>query len=119
MGELATLSEDRERYLRDGFVLTTKEMTQKLDDLVSKIEAEKVSFHGWATPGDTVHLAALDLARTACRRAERRVCVMQEAGDLQNQEILVYLNRLSDALWLMARWVETISAPGLTSAQQD
>ena len=107
MGELATLSEDRDRYLRDGFVLITKEVTRKLDDLVSDIEAEKVSFHGWATPGATVHSAALDLARTACRRAERRVCSMQAAGDLQNEEILVYLNRLSDALWLMARWVET------------
>jgi len=48
MGELATLSEDRERYLRDGFVLISKEETQKLDDLVSKIEGESVSFKGWA-----------------------------------------------------------------------
>ena len=93
-------------YLRDGFVPITKETTQKLDELVLKIESESVSFKGWATPGATMHAAALDLARTACRRAERRVCAMEATGDLQNDEILVYLNRLSDALWLLARWVE-------------
>ena len=50
--------------------------------------------------------AALDFARTVCRRAERGVCALQEASDLKNPEILVYLNRLSDTLWLLARWVE-------------
>ena len=57
-------------------------------------------------PGDTLASAALDLARTACRRAERRICALHEVHELQNPEILVYLNRLSDALWLLARWVE-------------
>ena len=50
--------------------------------------------------------SALDLARTVCRRAERCVCVLQEAGQLKNPEIIVYLNRLSDLLWLLARWTE-------------
>jgi cob(I)alamin adenosyltransferase len=45
----------------------------------------------------------LDVARTACRRAERRVCTLQEGHQLGNIEIIVFLNRLSDALWLMAR----------------
>ncbi|MCZ7641078.1 MAG: ATP:cob(I)alamin adenosyltransferase [Verrucomicrobia bacterium] len=47
--------------------------------------------------------AALDLARTVCRRAERRICLLQETDQLQNDEILVYLNRLADVLWLLAR----------------
>jgi cob(I)alamin adenosyltransferase len=34
------------------------------------------------------------------------VCALQEAKGLKNPEILIYLNRLSDALWLLARWVE-------------
>ena len=55
--------------------------------------------------------ATLDVARTACRRAERAVCALHEKGGLKNPEILVYLNRLSDALWLMARWVETREQP--------
>jgi cob(I)alamin adenosyltransferase len=53
-----------------------------------------------------VHSAALDVARTVCRRAERRVCELKEAGGLPNEEIIVYLNRLSDLLWLFARWSE-------------
>ena len=82
-------------------------MTAKLDAAVKQIESESVSFKGWATPGATIQSAALDLARTVCRRAERRVCALQEANELHNAEIIVFLNRLSDLLWLSARWVES------------
>ena len=107
MGELATAPEDRDRYVRDGFQLVTPELTAKLDRWVAEIEAQKVSFKGWATPGGTVTSAALDVARTNCRRAERRVFALSEMGQQTNAEIIVYLNRLSDLLWLMARWDET------------
>jgi cob(I)alamin adenosyltransferase len=107
MGEIATLPEDRDRYERDGYQRITPEMTAPLDALIGEIEAQKVSFQGWATPGASVGSAALDLARSVCRRAERRVCVLREAGQVANPEILIFLNRLSDALWLLARWVET------------
>jgi cob(I)alamin adenosyltransferase len=59
-----------------------------------------------------VNSAALDVARTICRRAERSVCALREAQQLQNPEIVVYLNRLSDLLWLFARWVETSVSSG-------
>ncbi len=107
MGELATGVEDLERYVKDGFALVTPELTSKLDQMVRHIEAQSVSGQGWATPGATPSAAALDVARTTCRRAERRVCALQEAGQLKNPEIVVYLNRLSDLLWLLARWLET------------
>ncbi len=107
MGELATSPPDLERYARDGFTLVTKTMTSRLDELVKNLEAQQISFKGWATPGATPLAALLDLARTACRRAERRVCSIREGGEAVNDEIIVYLNRLSDVLWLMARWVET------------
>jgi len=107
MGELATLGEDLLRYVKDGFKLVTPEMTVKLDELVRHIESQSISFKGWATPGATMNAAALDVARTACRRAERRACALQEAKQLENPEIITYLNRLSDALWLLARWIET------------
>ena len=106
MGELATLPEDMPRYLKDGFPVLKPEMTQRLDAIVKEIEAQNVSFKDWATPGATRGSAALDLARTTCRRAERQVTALHDDGQLHNSEILVYLNRLSDALWLMARWVE-------------
>ena len=117
MGELATAVEDLERYVKDGYSLVGLRLVEKLDKLVEEIEAQKVSFKGWATPGETINSAALDVARTSCRRAERQVCALQESGQLQNPEILIYLNRLSDALWLMARWVETQKNGGWTGGQ--
>ena len=111
MGELATAPDDLPRYARDGFILVTPAMTARLDELVEHLEAQKISFKGWATPGATPLAAALDLARTACRRAERRTCAIREAGEPVNAEIVIYLNRLSDVLWLLARWVETRAEP--------
>jgi len=107
MGEVGVLSEDLPRYAKDGFKLVSPELTAKLDALVKEIEAQKISFKGWATPGATHNSAALDLARSICRRAERRVFDLQSAGELKNAEILIFLNRLSDLLWLFARWAET------------
>ena len=107
MGEMGVATEDLPRYVKDGYSLVTPAMTATLDALVREIEAQNISFKGWATPGATPSGAALDLARTVCRRAERRVCGLKEAGELKNAEIIIYLNRLSDLLWLFARWVET------------
>jgi cob(I)alamin adenosyltransferase len=111
MGELATAVEDLPRYVKDGYTLVTSAMTHKLDAVVKEIEAQSITFKGWATPGNTYNAAALDLARTVCRRAERRVVALQDAEQLHNGEIIIYLNRLADLLWLMARWEETHSAP--------
>ncbi len=107
MGELATSQEDLPRYLKDGFQVVSPTMTVKLEAVVRDIEAQNVSFKGWATPGANISAATLDVARTICRRAERRVCALQETGQLHNPEIVIFLNRLSDLLWLMARWTET------------
>jgi cob(I)alamin adenosyltransferase len=107
MGELGVLPEDLQRYVKDGYLPVTPAMTAKLDALVKEIESQNISFKGWATPGATLHSAALDVARTVCRRAERRVCALKESGSPVNPEIVIYLNRLSDLLWLFARRVET------------
>jgi cob(I)alamin adenosyltransferase len=112
MGELCVQPEDLSRYVKDGYLLVTPAMTATLDALVGEIEEQNVSTKGWATPGATPLSAALDLARTICRRAERRVCGLKETGELKNAEIIIYLNRLSDLLWLFARWVETQSGSG-------
>jgi cob(I)alamin adenosyltransferase len=106
MGELATSSEDLARYVQSGHTLVTAALTARLDKLVDEIEAQDVRLDGWATPGASQLSAALDLARTVCRRAERRACALQDAGQLHSAEILPYLNRLSDLLWLLARWTE-------------
>jgi len=106
MGELATAMEDLPRYVKDGHLLVTPVLTATLEEWIKELEAANVPAKGWATPGANTASASLDLARTICRRAERRVCALQEAGQLDNPEIVIYLNRLSDLLWLLARWVE-------------
>jgi cob(I)alamin adenosyltransferase len=107
MGQLATAQQDLKRYASDGFPLVTADMSRRLESVVKEIEAQNITYTGWATPGANQSSAALDVARTVCRRAERRVCALDEAGQSENLEILIYLNRLSDLLWLLARWVET------------
>ena len=109
MGETGVVADDLPRYVKDGYSQVTPEMTAKLDALVREIEAQKTNFKGWVTPGETMDAATLDAARTVCRRAERRVCALKESGELRNAEIMIYLNRLGDLLWLFARWVETKS----------
>ena len=50
--------------------------------------------------------ALLHLARTVCRRAERRVVELVDSAEYVNPETIRYLNRLSDVLWLFARYAE-------------
>jgi cob(I)alamin adenosyltransferase len=103
MGELAVAPEDLARYRSAGkYPLLDDAALAQLDDLVTRIEGGKITFDGWATPGANVSAAALDVARTVCRRAERRV--VELGGD--DALVIRYLNRLSDVLWLMARQAE-------------
>lgn len=108
MGEVATRPEDRQRYARDGFAATTPAMTAKLERWIAEVEGQVEMPKDWVMPGATIHSAALDLARTACRRAERRLCELADEKQLPNPEIIVYVNRLSDLLWLLARWTERV-----------
>jgi cob(I)alamin adenosyltransferase len=107
MGELATAPEDLMRYVKDGYQLTTATMVDRLTSVIDELEKDKLlHYKGWAIPGSTLVSATLDVARTTCRRAERRVaCLAEESGKV-NGEILRYLNRLSDLCWLLARYAE-------------
>ncbi|MEY2496494.1 MAG: cob(I)alamin adenosyltransferase, partial [Verrucomicrobiota bacterium] len=109
MGELATAPDDLERYVKDGFRLTTSAMVDRLTASVDDLEKNKLRpFKGWAVPGATADSAALDFARTVCRRAERRVAALTTGAENFNPEILRYLNRLSDLCWLLARYAEQL-----------
>jgi cob(I)alamin adenosyltransferase len=109
MGELATAPQDLDRYTKDGFKLTAVAMTDRLTSVVDDLEKNRLGkFKDWAVPGKTMDSAALDLARTICRRAERRVASLMAADANFNREILRYLNRLSDLCWLLARYAEQL-----------
>jgi len=109
MGELAVADEDTTKYQAAQYPKLTTTMLERLDQVVQEIEGQSIRFEGWATPGETPFSAALDVARTICRRAERRVSTLQQQTPSVRPLTLQYLNRLSDALWLMARFVETRS----------
>lgn len=109
MGELATLPEDLSKFEEKGFQKVTPVMVEKLDGWVKELEGTyDVNFMKWAVPGAAGSQAgaALDVARTVCRRAERHVASLIEADDIKNLSILQYLNRLSDICWLLARLEE-------------
>ena len=102
MGDIATLPEDLPRYKAAGFELFSPDCVDKLDARVEAMEEQEITFKGWVFPGASLDMLAahLDHARTVCRRAERDLLML---GDELNGAILVYLNRLSDVLWLSAR----------------
>lgn len=107
MGELATAPIDRERYVKDGFHVTTAGMVDRITSVIFNLEKDKSLYpKDWVIPGGTTVSAALDLARATCRRAERHIAAFSAAQKDLNPEILRYLNRLSDLCWVLARYAE-------------
>ncbi|MDP7050394.1 MAG: cob(I)yrinic acid a,c-diamide adenosyltransferase [Verrucomicrobiota bacterium] len=106
MGELATLPEDANRYAEAKFDKLTPTDTTKLDGWIGELERAGLNFKDWALPGGSVPSAQLDFARTVCRRAERSVLSVLGTETLTDSQAVIYLNRLSDLLWLIARAID-------------
>jgi cob(I)alamin adenosyltransferase len=102
MAELATTDEDHPRLLDSKLQRLQAEDLARLDELVAALEARKTPARGWDTPGESAHHAHLHLARAVCRRAEREAVALRATGAQVPDLVLQYLNRLSDALWLLA-----------------
>ena len=110
MGELATTSQDRARYVKDGFHRTTAAVVDRITAVIVDLEKDKSLYpKDWVIPGGTSVSAALDFARATCRRAERHIAAFMANDKDFNPEILRYLNRLSDLLWVLARYAERTS----------
>ncbi len=109
MGELATPAGLEERYAATHPPFAAEHVIW-LDGWVAKLEAGgALQFKGWALPGEAGVMsgAHADLARTACRRAERLVVdLIGSDQEVPNREVIRFLNRLADVLWLLARWEE-------------
>lgn len=107
MGELATLEEDLPKYDAKGYARITAEDVAWLEEQAHLLEKEcDIRFKGWARPGKEGSLGAaqLDLARSVCRRAERRVVALRLDNALSNVNTALFLNRLSDLCWVLARF---------------
>ena len=83
-----------------------EEMVDRLTAQVYEIEAIEGLLADWSVSGEHTAAAAYDMARTICRRAERCLVRLIEAGEVVEPNILKYLNRLSDLLWLYGRKLE-------------
>jgi cob(I)alamin adenosyltransferase len=103
--ELATAPEAAGR-LEEGVSKVTPEMVERLESDIDRY-MERVDLPPkFVIPGGTELSARLDVARTAVRRAERRVSALRHEGDLADDTVLTYLNRLSDTLFAMARFAD-------------
>jgi cob(I)alamin adenosyltransferase len=103
MAELATAPENRHK-LTAGTSLVTAEMVDRLEPLIDGFQARYEQPREFVVPGQEPVSAFLDLARTVTRRAERSAVAI--AAELDHTETVRYLNRLSDLLFVLARWHE-------------
>jgi cob(I)alamin adenosyltransferase len=80
------------------------DLTRRLEEWIERLQEEVAMPRHFVLPGDTLASAVIDLARTMVRRAERRAVAMRENGLLEHPEVHVYLNRLADFLFTLARY---------------
>ena len=109
MADLATDEANRHK-LSPGATLTTEEMVTALERLIDDVSGRFEAPREFVVPGETVVAAHLDVARTVCRRAERVAVALAPESTIG----LAYLNRLSDLLWVLARWQEGTSLTSRT-----
>ncbi len=98
--DLAFLEEDKKTYnipqIAERHVTTLEKLIDELNDIVGPLE-------NFILPGGSMGAAQLHVARTICRRAEREVAALSHTESVGAQ-VLPYLNRLSDLLFVMARY---------------
>jgi cob(I)alamin adenosyltransferase len=103
--ELATAPEAAGR-LEDGVSRTTEAMVAELEGLIDRYMAEVELPPKFVLPGGNQLSAQLDVARTVIRRAERRISELNEAGELESETVIHFVNRASDLIYAMARYAD-------------
>ncbi|MFH1475430.1 MAG: cob(I)yrinic acid a,c-diamide adenosyltransferase [Chloroflexota bacterium] len=103
--------------LRDGATRVSAAMVARVDAVLADYET-RISFPTeFVVPGETRTSAALELARTILRRAERRAVTLERSDLVPGAHLLPYLNRLADLLWVLARAAEQAEARPATAAR--
>ncbi len=95
--EVAASAPEQLRQRLDGEAVTMVEAE------IARLDGEVNRWAGFIVPGDSPGAGALDLARAIVRRAERHVVRLVHQGDVENVQLIRYLNRLSSLLYLLAR----------------
>ena len=103
--ELATAPENHHK-LQPGITSVSAEMVTPLEEAIDAIEVERGMPTEFVVPGQNRVAAALDVARTVVRRAERRAVAHSAAHGIEGSHVVPHLNRLADYLWMAARSME-------------
>ena len=101
--------------LRKHFQTIGDEQIEKLDDLLRKLEEEVELPRAFIIPGASVASATLDVARCKVRELERAAVTLYDDGMLENPRLLVWLNRLSDCMFMMARYIDRELPPEIVT----
>src|SRR5579859_1110941 len=115
MAELATPPE----HLDAVGMRVTAEAVRELERTEDKLKAEVTIPEKFIIPGDSADGAALDLARTIVRRAERMAAKLLHDGTISNGEVVRYLNRLSDVVFILARYLEAKQGGSTIASRPD
>ena len=107
--ELATNPDAWDRLV-DGQTRVSAEMVEGVEAVLRETESRIVMPREFVVPGETTTSAALELARTVLRRAERRIVALEREGLVPGEHLLPYVNRLADLLWVLARAAEQAEA---------
>lgn len=103
--ELATGTDNRSKLVA-GESMTTTEMVASLEARIDDVEAESGLPTEFVVPGGSEVAAALDIARSTVRRAERRAVTHMREAEIEDSHVVPYLNRLADYLYVLARSAE-------------
>lgn len=104
--ELATVADQYDKLVAKHQVIT-EEMVDQLETIIDDFEKDMEMPRTFIVPGASPSSAALDIARTIVRRAERRAVVLKNQNMVPNERVLHYLNRLADLVFTLARYEET------------
>jgi cob(I)alamin adenosyltransferase len=108
--DLATNPKKRKK-LEAGVSLVTDTMVARLERRIDDLVTARPLPEVFVVPGANPASAALDVARSVVRRAERHVVAMEHAQREVNPAVRLYLNRLSDLIFVLARWQAGESEP--------
>ena len=115
--ELATNPDAWDR-LEDGRTRVSEAMVHDLERDLVELEGNLEMPREFVVPGETPTSAALELARTILRRAERRAVALQRNGLVPGPNLIPYLNRLADLIWVLARAAERAESRAATPARR-
>ena len=116
--ELATEPGSWDRQ-EEGVSRVSETMVSGVDALLRDVEGRIRMPSEFVVPGETPVSAALELARTVLRRAERRAVTLGSEGLIPGPHLLPYLNRLADLLWVLARAAEQAEARSAPPSRPD